>query len=89
MMIPLDMQKSMHEDEELFEKIFVSSNFTTVFFTQEELHNYLDSLRTRKELPKGISIVFIERKLSKPQSRREITNATPDQIQQMIDPGRT
>ena len=86
MMRPLGMQKSLPEDEELFEKIFVSSNFTTVFFTQGELHHYLDSLRTRKELPNGFSIVFIERKLSKPRSRREITNATPDQLQQMIDP---
>lgn len=71
-------------DEEWFDEIFVSSNFTQVFCTQHELDNYLNSL-ILLAIPKEMSIVFTRKKLNKKYTKKEIINATPDQIKLMID----
>jgi hypothetical protein len=71
-------------DEESFDEIFISSNFTTVFCTQHELDNYLNSL-ILSDMPKGMSIVFTKKKLNKKYPRKEITSATPDQLKLMIN----
>lgn len=70
-------------DEELFDEIFVSSNFTTVFCTQHELDNYLNYL-ILSQMPKGMSIVFTKKKLHKKHSKNEIISATPEQLKEMI-----
>ena len=75
-------------DDELFDEIFISSNFITVFCTQHELDEYLNSL-TLSEMPKGMSIVFTKKKLNKKHTKKEIMNATPQQIKEMIDLSRT
>jgi hypothetical protein len=72
----------MHD--ELFDEIFVSSNFTSIFCTQNELDNYLKSLILSK-MPKGMSIVFTKKKLNRKYTKKEIMNVTPEQLKGMID----
>ena len=74
----------MPNDEELFDEIYVSSNFATVFCTQQELDNYLNSLMV-SGMPRGMSIVFIKKKLNRKYTRVEIINSTPEQIKGMIE----
>jgi hypothetical protein len=69
----------MSNDDELFDEIFVSSNFITVFCTQHELDNYLNSLMV-SGMPRGMSIVFTKKKLNRKYTKKEIMNATPEQI---------
>jgi hypothetical protein len=70
-------------DDELFDEIFVSSNFITVFCTQHELDGYLNSV-VLSGMPKGMSIVFTKKKLNRKYAKKEIMNATPEQIKGMI-----
>ncbi|MBI3639358.1 MAG: hypothetical protein HY223_03490 [Thaumarchaeota archaeon] len=70
---------TMPNDEELFDEIFVSSNFNTVFCTRHELDDYLNSLMV-SGMPRGMSIVFTKKKLNRKYTRAEIINATPEQI---------
>lgn len=72
-------------DEESFEEIWVSSNYTTVFCTEEEKQRYLHFLESRKEVPNGMSIVIIKRKLDRRHTKKEIMSATPDQLRKMIN----
>jgi hypothetical protein len=74
----------MSVNEELFEGIWVSSNYETVFCTEEEKEHYLSFLRSRKEIPRGMSIVLINKKLSKPHTKDEIMSATPEQLRGMV-----
>jgi len=71
-------------DDELFDEIFVSSNFITVFCTQHELENYQKSL-ILSGMPRGMSIVFTKKKLDRKYTKKEIMNATPEQIRAMIE----
>ena len=71
-------------DDELFDEIFVSYNFITVFCTQHELDNYQKSL-ILSGMPRGMSIVFTKKKLDKKYTKKEIMNATPEQIRAMIE----
>lgn len=72
-------------DEESFEEVWVSSNYTAVFCTEEEKQNYLRFLQSRKEIPNGMSIVTIKRKLDRRHTKKEIMNATPDQLRKMVN----
>lgn len=74
----------MNAGEELFDEIWVSSNFTTVFCTEEETQNHLNFLRSGKEIPKGMSIVLTKKKLNRQYNKSEIMNATPEQLKMMI-----
>ena len=71
-------------DDELFDEIFVSSNFMTVFCTQHELDRYLNSM-VLSGMPRGMSIVFTKKKLNRKYAKKEIMNATPEQIKGMIE----
>ena len=71
-------------DDELFDEIFVSSNLVTVFCTQHELDDYQKSL-ILSGMPKGMSIVFTKKKLNRRYAKKEIMNATPEQIKVMIE----
>ena len=71
-------------DDELFEEIFVSSSLTTVFCTQHELDNYLNSL-ILSEMPIGMSIVFTKKKLNRKYTKKEIMKTLPEQLKGMID----
>jgi hypothetical protein len=71
-------------DDELFDEIFVSSNFITVFCTQHELDDYQKTL-ILSGMPKGMSIVFTKKKLNRKYAKKEIMNATPEQIKGMIE----
>lgn len=70
--------------EEAFEEIWVSSNYETVFCTLDEKEQYLRFLSSRREIPRGMSIVLINKKLNKRYTKDEIMNATPEQLRAMI-----
>ena len=71
-------------DDELFDEVFVSSNFITVFCTQHELDEYLNSLMV-SGMPRGMSIVFTKKKLNRKYTKKEITDSSPEQIKGMIE----
>ncbi len=75
---------AMSNDEELFDEIYVSSNFITVFCTQHELDDYLNSLMV-SGMPRGMSIVFTKKKLNRKYARSEIINAAPEQIKKITE----
>jgi hypothetical protein len=75
----------MSASEEAFEEVWVSSNYTTVFCTEEEKEHYLHSLSSRRSIPYAMSVVFIKRKLNRHYTKREILGATPDQLRAMIE----
>ena len=68
----------------LFDQVWVSSNFKTVFCTDEEKEQYLSYLGSRKEIPKEMSIVLIHKKLNKPYPKSEIINASPEKLKTMV-----
>ena len=70
--------------EEAFEEIWVSSNYETVFCTLDEKEQYLRFLSSKREIPRGMSIVLINKKLNKRYTKEEIMNATPEQLRAMI-----
>ena len=70
--------------KESFEQIWVSNNYETVFCTEEEKEQYLSYLSSRKEIPRGMSIVLLKKKLNKLCTKDEIMNATPDKLRGMI-----
>jgi hypothetical protein len=70
--------------EEFFEQVWVSSNYETVFCTEEEKERYLGYLSSRKEIPRGMSIVLIQKKLNRPYPKSEILNASPEQLKSMM-----
>jgi hypothetical protein len=74
----------MSMTEEAFEEIWVSSNYETVFCTLDEKDQYLRFLSSRREIPRGMSIVLINKKLNKRYTKEEIMNATPEQLRAMI-----
>ena len=71
-------------NEEAFEEVWVSSNYETVFCTNDEKEQYLRFLSSRREIPRGMSIVLINKKLNKRYTKDEIMNATPEQLRGMI-----
>lgn len=71
-------------NKELYQEIWVSNNYETVFCTEEEKEQYMSLLNSKKVIPRGMSIVLINKKLSKPHTREEIMNATPAELKQMI-----
>ncbi|MDE1813546.1 MAG: hypothetical protein KGH87_02965 [Thaumarchaeota archaeon] len=70
--------------EEAFEEVWVSSNYETVFCTNDEKEQYLRFLSSRREIPRGMSIVLINKKLNKLYTKDEIMNAAPEQLKGMI-----
>ncbi len=75
----------MSANEELFEEIWVSSNYATVFCTEEDKEHYLHWLTSKKIIPGGMSVVFIRKKLNRHYSKAEILHATPEQLKTMIE----
>ncbi len=74
----------MSANEEVFEEIWVSANYTAVFCTEEEKQSYLHLLSSIKSIPSGMSIVLTKKKLNKKYTKNEIMHATPDQLKTMI-----
>jgi hypothetical protein len=70
--------------KESFEQIWVSNNYETVFCTDEEKEHYLSYLSSRKEIPRGMSIVLLKKKLNRPYSKDEIMSASPQKLREMI-----
>ena len=62
---------AMPNNDELFDEIFVSSNFNTVFCTRNELDDYLNSLMV-SGMPRGMSIVFTKKKLNRKYTKSDI-----------------
>ena len=74
----------MSMSKEAFEEIWVSSNYETVFCTNDEKEQYLRFLSSRREIPRGMSIVLMSKKLNRRYTKDEIMNATPEQLRGMI-----
>lgn len=70
-------------NENLFEQIWVSNNYETVFCTEDEKEHYLSYLCSRKEIPRGMNIVLLKKKLNKQYTRDEIMNASPERLREM------
>lgn len=69
--------------EESFEQVWLSNNYETVFCTEEEKDHYMNYLSSRKEIPRGMNIVLLEKKLNRCYTKNEIMNATPEQLKEM------
>jgi len=74
----------MNMNEELFEEVWVSSNYETVFCTNDEKEHYLSFLSSRREIPRGMNIVLVNRKLNRKYTKNEIMSATPEQLRKMV-----
>jgi UDP-N-acetyl-D-mannosaminuronic acid transferase (WecB/TagA/CpsF family) len=74
----------MSMSSEVFQEIWVSSNYETVFCTEEEKEQYMGLLSSKRVIPRGMSVVLVNRKLAKPHTREEIMNASPDELRQMV-----
>ncbi len=74
----------MLTNEEMFEQVWISSNYQTVFCTEEEKEQYLRFLSSRKEIPRGMNIVLIQKVLNKPYTKNEIMKATPEKLRAMM-----
>ena len=70
--------------KELFDEVWVSSNYETVFCTGEEKEHYLSYLSSRKEIPRGMSIVLLKKKLNRPYTKEEIMASSPEKLREMI-----
>ena len=70
--------------EESFEQVWVSNNYETVFCTEEEKEHYLSYLSSRKEIPRGMSIVLLKKKLNRSYPKGEIMNASPEKLKGMM-----
>ncbi len=65
--------------------IWVSTNFSSVFFSEKEIKRFLSSLVPKNgNASTGLGIEFLETHLNKKYSRNEIMNATPEQLKKMI-----
>ena len=78
------IQSMMNMNEELFEEVWVSSNYETVFCTNDEKEHYLSFLSSRREIPRGMNIVLVNRKLNRKYTKNEIMSATPEQLRKMV-----
>lgn len=74
----------MINNKKLFEQVWVSSDYHVVFCCEEDKEKYLSFLSSKKEIPRGMSIVLLEKKLNKPYTKDEIMKATPEQLKSMI-----
>jgi hypothetical protein len=70
--------------KELFDEVWASSNYETVFCTIDEKERYLRYLSSRKEIPRGMSIVLLKKKLNKAYTKEEIMGASPEKLKGMI-----
>jgi hypothetical protein len=73
----------MSVNEEAFEEIWISGNYAIVFCTEEEKQSYLHLLSSKKSIPSGMSVVLTKKKLNKKYTKKEIMQATPDQLKIM------
>ena len=71
-------------NEKMFDQVWVSSNYQTVFCTEEEKEQYQSFLSSRKEIPRGMSIVLIQKRLNKQYTKDEIMNTTPEKLKLMM-----
>ncbi len=70
--------------KESFDQVWVSNNYETVFCTDEEKEHYFSYLTSRKEIPRGMSIVLLKKKLNRLYTKDEIMNASPEKLREMI-----
>jgi hypothetical protein len=70
--------------KESFEQVWVSNNYETVFCSDEEKEHYLSYLSSRKEIPRGMSIVLLKKKLNRAYTKDEIMNSSPEKLRTMI-----
>jgi hypothetical protein len=71
-------------NKEAFDEVWASSNYETVFCTEEAKEHYLSYLSSRKEIPRGMSIVLLKKKLNRAYTKEEIMSASPEKLKGMI-----
>jgi hypothetical protein len=65
--------------------IWISTNYSSVFFSEKETKRFLRSLEPKNGVStKGTDIEFLETHLNKKYNKKEIMNATPDLLKKMI-----
>lgn len=73
-------------NEKFFDEIWVSGTYTSVFFSEKEVSDFLDSLLEKDTSPPpNLNVAFMPRKLIKPYTKREILNASTSQLKEMLD----
>lgn len=71
--------------DESVDLIWVSTNFSSVFFSEKEIKRFLNSFVSKNgNAPTGTRIEFLETHLNKKYTKNEIMNATPEQLKKMI-----
>lgn len=70
--------------KESFDEVWISSNYETVFCTEEEKEQYLSYLSSKKEIPRGMSIVLLKKKLNRTYTKEEIMSASPEKLKGMM-----
>ena len=73
----------MSLNEEIFDEVWTSGNYTVVFCTDNEKESYLNLLSSKKSIPNGMSIVLTKKKLNRKYTKNEIMHATPEQLKIM------
>lgn len=72
-------------DNPFFDEVWVSGSYTSVFFSEKEVRNFLDSLLEKNgSPPPKLNVAFMPRKLMKPYTKREILNASSTQLKEML-----
>lgn len=65
--------------------IWISTNFSSIFFSEKEVNRFLRSLVSKNgNASAGLGIEFLETHLNKKYSKNEIMNATPEQLKKMV-----
>ena len=65
--------------------IWISTNFSSDFFSEKEVKCFLSSLVPKNGNTSAVlSIEFFETHLNKKYTKKEIINATPEQLKKMI-----
>ena len=76
---------SESNNDELVSEIRVSLNYEFVFFSEQEVRNFLDSLLNRNGSPPSeLNIAFMTRKLLRPYKKSEILSASPNELKKML-----
>ena len=73
------------DNEDKVNEIWISGTYTSVFFSRYEVEQFLDSVRnTDGSPPKNVNVFFVPRKLTTPKTKKEIKNATVEELKEWL-----
>lgn len=71
--------------DNLVEEIWLSDNYSSVFFSEKEVRDFLDSLVPKNGIPpRGMRVSFSVKKLKKRYTKRKVLMATPLELHEML-----